>query len=94
MSNVTWSYLRVDNENVDHPGEVDTVRLLDDVGQKLSQQVLAHRVYLGARVVQDVEQRVQELRQVFDNAALGDAVEDTDPGDQELPDEPREFKIP
>ena len=38
---------------------------LDDIREKLAQLFLAHGGYLEAWVVQDVEERVQELGQVF-----------------------------
>ena len=49
------------DEGVDHAGEVHHLGLLDDVAQELPEQVITEGRDFGTGVIENVEQRIQEL---------------------------------
>ena len=78
----------MDDQDVDHPREVNHLRLLDDVTKELAKEIITETGDVRTWIIQDVEQRIQELGKMSDHLGVRDAVKKTDPGDQELSDEP------
>ena len=78
--------LGVTDQDVDHSGEVHHLRLGRDVLQELSENVVTKCRDLRTRVIQDVKQRVQELREMLYHLRVGDTVQQANPGYQELSD--------
>ena len=64
--------------------EVSHLGLINDMRQEFPQQIVAEGGDLGTRIIQNVEERIQKLREVLNHLRVRDTVQQADPGDQEL----------
>ena len=76
--------LRVGDEDVDHPGEVHHLGLVLDVTQELAQKIITVSGYVRTLIIQNMEQRIQELWQMFDHLGVRNTVQQTYPRDEKL----------